>query len=61
MKNKYQFIFKRLIEGINNLEKDFILAEAHSLKTLNNIVINYRCKMGLLTHEPLSNFKLNKY
>lgn len=37
------------------------MAKASNLRSLNNILRDYRRRVGTLANEPLSNFKYNKY
>jgi hypothetical protein len=48
-------------EAVAKLEVNFRIAQANSLRTLNNIFRNYRRRVGTLTNEPLSSLKYSRY
>jgi len=61
MTERYTYIYDQLQAALKNLNKHFVIAQANSLRTLNNIIRNYRRRVGLFSNEPLSNFKYNKH
>jgi hypothetical protein len=61
MTERYTRIYDQLQAGLKNLHKNFIIAQANSLRTVNNIIRNYRRRVGLLSNDPLSNFKYGRY
>lgn len=54
-------IYDDIESAIHDLYKNFIIAQANSLRSLNNIIRNYRRKVGTLNNEPLASFKYKKY
>ena len=61
MIDRYQFLYEQLQSGLAGLEKNFKIAQATHLRTLNNIMRNYRKRVGTLGNEPLSTFKYNRF
>ena len=61
MIDRYDRIYESIKEGIGKLQANFVIAQASTLRTLNNIIRNYRRRVGTLSNEPLSNFKNNRY
>jgi len=54
-------IYDQLEEAIHNLHKNFVIAQANSIRSLNNIIKNYRRRVGTINNEPLSAYKYKKY
>jgi len=50
-----------LLQGLKNLHKNFLVAKGNALRAANNVFCNYRKRVGLLSNDPLSSLKYNKY
>lgn len=61
MIDRYDQLYEQMQQGLQSLEKNFKLAKASHLRTLNNIMRNYRRRVGTLGNEPLSSFKYNRF
>ena len=48
MIDRYEILYEQLIKGLQSLQKNFKIAQATHLRTLNNIMRNYRRRVGLL-------------
>lgn len=54
-------MYEKLKEGLNKLQTQFALAQGNALRTLNNIIRNYRRRVGTFSNEPLNSFKYNRF
>ena len=54
-------MYDKLKDGLNKLKAQFALAQGNALRTLNNIIRNYRRRVGTLSNEPLNNLKYNRF
>ena len=61
MLERYDLLFEELQEAINKLENNFKIAKATHLRSLNNIMRNYRRRVGTINNEPMANFKYNRF
>ena len=61
MLERYDTLFEHLQKGFKKLETNFTLAKATHLRTLNNIIRNYRRRVGLAGHEAVASLKYNRF
>jgi len=50
MLERYDMLFEQLQKAINNLEINFKIAKATHLRSLNNIMRNYRRRVGTVNN-----------